>query len=434
MMPRTVLLFLLLAACAPLATPRAHAQQGGEPDVTGVVQGEGFTRIRLAVPGAEAAANAASAAREITDALRADLDFSGYFEIVDPALYPLAATSTEKTAREKWLSVGAAALCVNRVSLSGDRIELRAQLHDTQHGALLFDRRYGGAADLARRLAHQLADDIVKHFTGRPGVALTRISFTSRFGKGKEIYLMDYDGQRVRRLTTTNTINITPAWSPDGERLAFVSWRDGKPGIYFLDSNGKLARVPTNAAQLNSSPDWSPDGRRIVYTSIADGNAEIFLLDLAAGTNRRLTRSPAIDTSPAWSPNGREIAFTSDRGGSPQIYTRDVDGGNVRRVSLEGTYNDSAAWSPRGDKLLYASRLEGKFQIVVLDIATQSLRQITRAGNNENPRWSPDGRHIVFASDRAGSYDIYTMRADGTGARRLTQAGDAWTPDWSRRP
>ena len=430
-MRRTVPLACLVVLA--LASPAA-AQSGGGTDVTGVVQGEGFTRVRMAVPSAEAGAGAAGHAREITDTLRSDLEFAGYFDVIDPSLYPLAATSMEKTVLQKWLSIGAAALSLNRVSLAGDRLELRAQLHDTQHGALLFDRRYGGSADLARRLAHQLAADIVKHFTGRPGVALTRISFTSRFGKGKEIYLMDYDGQRVRRLTTTNTINITPAWSPDGNRLAFVSWRDGRPGVYFLDSEGKLTRVPTNAAELNSSPDWSPDGRKIVYTTIAEGNAEIFVLDLASGSNVRLTRSQAIDTSPAWSPNGREIAFTSDRSGSPQIYIMDVDGGNVRRVSAEGNYNDSAAWSPRGDKLAYASRLDGHFQIVILDIASQRIQQITRDGNNENPRWAPDGRHIVFASDRAGSYDIYTMNADGTDPRRLTKAGDAWTPDWSRRP
>lgn len=435
-MPRTttmVFTFLTLAGLAASGMT-TRAQTAGGSEVTGVVQGEGFTRIRIAVPAAEAGPGAGDFAREVTDTLRADLDFSGYFDLLDPALHPLAATSAEDTFLQKWLSLGAAALTVNRVTLAGDRIELRAQLHDTQHGTLLFDRRFGGNKDLARRVAHQLADDIVKHFTGRPGIALTRISFSSRHGKGKEIYLMDYDGQRVRRLTTTSTINITPAWSVDGQRLAFVSWRDGRPGIYFLDTEGKLARVPTNPSELNSSPDWSPDGRKIVYTSVADGNAEIFILDLTTGANRRLTRSNAIETSPAWAPNGREIAFTSDRSGSPQIFIMDVDGGNVRRVTFEGNYNESAAWSPRGDKLAYASRIEGKFQIVIFDIATQRLQQITREGNNENPRWSPDGRHIVVASDRAGSYDIWALRADGSDSRRLTRAGEAWTPDWSPRP
>ena len=202
------------------------------------MKGEGFTRIRIAVPDVEADPGAEGAAREITAVLRDDLAFSGYFDVVDPATYALVATSKEKTAAAKWLSIGAAAVVSNRVKVSAGRIDLRARLEDTQQGAKLFETRYGGTSELARRVAHQVADDIVKHFTGRPGIALTRIAFISKHGAGKEIYLMDYDGARVRRITTTGTINLAPTWSPTSDRLAFISWRGGGPSVYVLDTEG----------------------------------------------------------------------------------------------------------------------------------------------------------------------------------------------------
>jgi TolB protein len=429
-MVRTLSLSLAIA----LAGSSLPAQQPApaDPGVTGVVKGEGFTRIRIAVPDVEAEPGAEAVAREITAVLRDDLAFSGYFDVVDPATYAMVATSKEKTVAARWLSIGAAALVSQRAKLAAGRIDLRARLEDTQQGAKLFETRYGGTVELARRVAHQVADDIVKHFTGRPGVALTRIAFTSKHGAGKEIYLMDYDGARVRRITTTGTINLAPAWSPSSDRLAFISWRGGAPSVYVLDTEGTLTRIPVLTSELNSSPDWSPDGRKLVYTSLADGNAELFVLDLTTGKNTRLTRSPGIDTSPAWSPNGREIAFTSDRSGTPQIYLVDADGLNLRRVTTDGNYSDSAAWSPRGDKLAYVTRVDRRFQIQLMDVASGAVAAITSQGNNENPRFSPDGRHLVFASDRAGSYDIYTMATDGSGVRRLTRGGDAFTPDWSR--
>lgn len=420
---------LLLA----VAFPSLHTAQAPRT-LKGVVEGEGFARIKIALPEPEADAGSKDAAAELIQTVRDDLTFSGFFDVVDPALYRLVpAASAGSVPHDDWLGIGADAVTQARLTLRGDRIDLEARLHDNPSRTLLFARRYGGTKDLLRRVAHLLADDLVRHYTGRPGVALTRIAFVSKHGAGKEIYLMDYDGQRIRRLTTTGTINLSPVWSPDGNRLAFLSWRSRQPTIHIMDSDGKLVSVPTLGGELNAAPDWSPDGKKLVYSSDTDGNSEIYQVELATMKRTRLTRHGAIDTSPAFSPNGREIAFTSDRSGSPQIYVMDVDGLNVRRVSSEGSYNESAAWSPRGDRLAYSSRLDGRFDIVVLDLAGGSLTRLTRGeGNNENPRWSPDGRHIVFSSSRAGSYDIHVMAADGSNVRRLTRGGDSITPDWSR--
>ncbi len=418
---------LVLAAAAP-----GHAQDTRKT-IGGLVEATGFEPVDIAVADADADAGSHDAAAEIVDTVRWDLQFSGYFDVVDPKLYALVPPSaTDEPALESWQSIGANALVKAKVVARGGRVDVDVRLYDTPSKKLVLHRRYGGGPDLLRRLAHQISDDITRQLTGRQGISLTWIAFVSKHGEGKEIYLMDYDGRRVRRLTTTGTINLTPAWSPDGRRLAFVSWRGKQPNVYILESDGRLTTVNVLNAELNAAPDWSPDGRRMVYSSSAAGNSDLYVLDLESGRNTRLTATPAIETAPAYSPTGREIAFTSDRSGTPQIYIMDAEGLNVRRVTYEGSYNDSAAWSPRGDKLAYVSRVDGRFDVFVLDIATNTTRRLTFGeGSNENPRWSPDGRHLVFASSRAGTYDIYTMLADGSDVRRLTQGGDCFTPDWS---
>ncbi len=425
---RSVLALLL---AAPLL---ALVAQEPPREITGIVEGEGFARIKIALPDPEAPAENVSSAAELMRTVREDLTFSGFFDVVDPLLYGKVPTPPRGTVvHDDWLGIGADAVVLCRFALKGDRLDLEARLHDNPSKSQTFARRYGGGKDLLRRIAHQLADDLVQHYTGRPGVAMSRIAFVSKHEKGKEIYVMDYDGQRIRRLTTTGTINLFPVWSPDADRLAFVSWRGRQPGIHIMDSDGRLTSVPALRGELNSTPDWSPDGKRLVFSSDMDRNSEIYLLTLATGESTRLTRHPGIDTSPDFSPNGRQIVFTSDRSGSPQIYVMDAEGLNVRRVSPEGSYNDSATWSPRGDRIAYASRIERRFQIIVLDLASGTLRQLTRGDwNSEDPRWSPDGRHIVFSSNREGSYDIYAMAADGSEMRRLTRGGDSFTPDWSR--
>lgn len=426
---RPFVLAFLVAAAAGL--PVASQEP---PPIEGVIKGEGFTPIALAVPDPETTAETRDAAREILETLTDDLRFTGFFALVDPARHGLVPPPPkgQPLAFEGWMSVGANVVATLKVAPRGGRLSLEGRLFDLPSQTMVLGQLYVEDRDLVRRLGHRFADDIVQHFTGRPGVALSRIVFTSKHGKGKEIYLADYDGARVRRLTTTGSLNLSPVWSPDGERLAFVSWRGGSPAIWILDSDGNLAAAPAAGSELSSAPAWSPDGRKLAYAAAIDGNVEIFVLDLASRRNVRLTDRPSIETSPAFSPNGREIAFTSDRSGSPQVYIMDAEGLNVRRVSPEGNYNDSAAWSPQGDRLLYVSRIEGRFQIMLMDVGTGRVTQLTHGeGSNEDPNWSPDGRHIVFASNRAGTFDIYTMSQDGTSVRKLTTGGDCFTPDWS---
>ncbi len=380
-------------------------------------------------------------ARTIHDVVRDDLDFSGYFQIVPEEYLKLIKDTDERRVNFKeWLGIGAESLLLGRVDLDPNSVVFEGRLYNTADQKMKVGKIYRGERDLERVMAHRLSNEIVKQITDQPGLALTKIAFVSQVGRGKEIYVMDYDGARVKRITGNGSINLSPAWSPDGVRIAFLSYKTGSPMLMIMNSTGEIADAFPQGGELNSAPSWSPDGRLLAFSSSRDGNAEIYTLRLADKALTRLTNNDAIDTSPAWSPDGRQIAFTSDRSGAPQIYVMDADGGNVRRLSFEVSYCDSASWSPLGDKIVFTGRVPGGFDLYIKEmskqtpgeIATGPIGRLTENSNiNEWPRWSPDGRHIVFASNRTGNFDIYTMDADGSNVRRLTHGGNSFSPAWS---
>lgn len=462
--PRAIPAFALAIAGALititiLGPPRTAAQPS---EIHGRITGEGVSQIRIAIRQifAPASGPLPALAAEIQQTLADDLSYSGYFALLDPVSFSsLKAPGTDGVQMGPWRATGAEAVLVTNVEPQGAEIALEGRLFDTASSERVFGKRYAGGRELARRIAHRLASDLTEHFTGQPGVSLTRIAFVSKHGDGKELYVMDYDGQRVRRMTTTGTINLSPAWSPDGTRLAFLSFRQKYPAIFILEADGRITRLPSGRrdggtgnggngsaevgeaaerkageGKLFSAPDWSPDGKQIAYSSTKDGNCEIYVIDLASRRDRRLTTNEAIDSSPSWNPKtGTEIAFTSDRSGTPQVYIMDSDGANARRLTYEGAWNDSPAWSPKGDRIAYVSRIEGKFVLMMLDLGShKSTRLLGGPFNCADPRWSPDGRHLSFASDREGRYDIYTSDADGSNVRHLTRGEPSFTPDWSR--
>ncbi len=429
---RSVVLALVLAFCA--FTPAAPQKN----EITLGVSDVGSRRISLAVPDfrAESSTETSRAAQEMTQTLRNDLAFSGFFSLIPDKYYDYVSSNSQKGVLYKdWLGIGAESLVLGKVASDAENLVVEGRLYDNRQEQLVMGKRYRAEPEMGRSIAHRFGNEIVRQFMGKPGIFLSRITFVSQVKKGKEIFVMDYDGARIKKLTGNGSLNLNPAWSPDGKEIAFLSYRSGKPELVILSSKGELRRAFPQSGELNLAPDWSPDGRRIAFTGSRDGNAEIFLLNVASGSLTRITNNPALDTSPSWSPTGRELAFVSDRSGSPQVYLMDAEGANVRRLTFEGSWNDLPAWSPnpKGDKIAYCSRMEGHFDILVRDLATQKTAQLTRnSGNNEDPRWSPDGRHLVFSSDRAGNYDIYEMDMDGGNQRRITQGGNNFNPDWSQ--
>jgi TolB protein len=425
---------LLVALSLTLFLPRPAASQKNE--VTLGISDSGARKVSLALPPfrAESSPEMEKAARILSETLWDDLNFSGFFNLVNRSYYSYVTGYSEKRVQHKdWLGIGAESLVLGKVASEAGKLVVDGRLYDNRQEQLVMGKRFRGEADMARSIAHRLGDEIVRQFTGQPGIFHSRITFVSQVGKGKEIFVMDYDGDRIKKLTGNGSLNLNPAWSPDASQIAFLSYRSGRPELVILSAKGELRKAFPQRGELNLAPDWSPDGTRIAFSGSRDGNAEIFLLNVSSGGLVRLTSNPALDTSPSWSPTGREIAFVSDRSGSPQIYLMDAEGTNVRRLTHEGNWNDLPAWSPRGDRIAYCSRLEGHFDIFVRDLATQKNSRLTSgAGNNEDPRWAPDGRHLVFSSDRAGNYDIYEMGLDGENVRRITRGGNSFNPDWSR--
>ncbi|HLF56716.1 MAG TPA: Tol-Pal system beta propeller repeat protein TolB [Thermoanaerobaculia bacterium] len=390
-----------------------------------------------AIPGTSALPNtAANAARELEQTLRRDLERSGIFELLGPEqLGVLTLTGDLERDADQYRSLGAAMLLAAEVELEGDRLVLEGRLVDLASRQTIVGKRYRGTFDLARRIAHTFADEIVLFLTSKRGIAMTAIALYSDRDGHKEIYMMDYDGYDQRKVTAHQSISMSPSWSGQGNTIAYVSYFGGKgPALYLADiATGKKSPLVTEGT-FNASPSFSPDGRRVAFARALGANIEIFVCDRDGSGVRRLTNSGGIDMNPAWSPSGQEIAFTSSRSGSPQLYVMDAEGSNLRRVTFEGEYNDGASWSPDGTRLAYATRVDrSRFDIAVLDLVSLAAKRLTAgSGSNEAPSFSPDGRRIAFTSSRAGGTQIFAMSvADGSDVEQLTREGSNWAPDWS---
>lgn len=301
----------------------------------------------------------------------------------------------------------------------------------------LLAKRYTVDVVSISRPVHHLADAIVAQVTGEPGIAQTRIIFSRREGDANELYLLDYDGENLRRITRNGSLNLAPRWSPDGRRVCYTSYYEGKQRLLILDGSTGQS---TNIAQfsgLNVGAAWSPDGRELAVTLSQDGNPEIYRIRPDGSVSQRLTFSPAIECSPYFGPNGRQIVYTSDRTGVPQIYVMDREGATRRRLTYEGRYNDSASWSPDGERIAYVSRREGRFTIYTIRPDGSDLVQVTfrEDGNCEDPAWAPDSRHLVMSSDRSGQRKLWIHDVETGVARPLTTGdGEDSSPHWSAPP
>lgn len=438
-------LMLLAAIGFALLPPQPRAQDWFR---TGT--GLGVKKVRLALPDFAAAQSSSGLAALFNQVLWNDLDYSGIIEMVSKSFYPLPASWPSMPSQLQpaaWTAapVSAQMILYGSLSAAGNQLEVRAWLNDLTNPAaapMLAKIYRGGVSEAdARRLAHQLADDVVALLSGGvPGIAQTHIAFTSTRSGHPELWVMDYDGANQRQLTHLGTAALTPRWSPDGTLLAFTCFApyrgvlSAQICLYSTVAN-RLLRFPALPG-TNSSPAWSPDGRQLAFMGTALGGTQIFVSDASGGHRRQITYVPhSVNTSPMWNPKtGQQIVFVSDRGGSPQLYLMNADGSNVTKIDLPDMgYVIDPAWSPNGQLLAFSWRRPGgNYDLYVMDLASRQLLELTRdAGRNERPSWAPDGRHLVFESTRSGSRQIWTMLADGSGARQLTTQGENFSPNWS---
>jgi TolB protein len=415
------LLRLLLLVAGLIAGP-AVAQM--RIDVSGV----GATQLPIAIAGF---VNDARAPQDIAGVVRGDLARSGAFRVIDPG-QPVSDTAPVDFAGIR--ARGAETFVAGSVvRLADGRYDIRYRLYDAIRQTPVAGESLLAAESDLRLAGHRIADAIFEKLTGEKGVFSTRIAFVSKQGSRYRLNVADWDGENVQSPLVSPEPIISPSWSPDGGRLAYVSFEQKKPVVYVHTlATGQRVAV-ANFKGSNSAPAWSPDGRTLAVALTLNGLSQIYLLNAADGANaRRLTTSNAIDTEPVFSPDGRTLFFTSDRGGSPQIYRMPVGGGEASRVTFGSSYNVSPRISPDGRNLAFLTRRDGRFFVGLKDLGGGGTETVlTDGGQEESPSFSPNGRWIMYATQQGGRDSLMATSVDGRVKQRLSASlGDIREPSW----
>ncbi|XKE47434.1 Tol-Pal system beta propeller repeat protein TolB [Halomonas organivorans] len=365
-----------------------------------------------------------------------DLERSGYFAPLERrAMFAQPASGDEVTFGD-WQALDTRYLVVGRVSREGEGIGIRYELLDVSGESRMLGERITAGQDQLRAAAHRISDQVFEAITDIRGAFSTRIAYVTSQGVGEstayQLYVADADGRNSQQVLSSDQPIMSPAWSPDGNKLAYVSFETGRPAIYVQEvASGRRARV-TSFEGLNSAPAWSPDGRRLAMALSRDGQPEIYVMDLASRNLERITDAPSIETEPAWSPDGDSLIYTSDRSGGPQIYRHDLRSGEVQRLTFTGDYNARARFAPDGESLFLIHRGGNGYRVARQDLDNGRLVELGDAGQAESPSVAPNGTMVIFATQQGGTGVLGAVSADGRASFRLPAAqGDVREPAWS---
>ena len=378
---------------------------------------------------------------DVSALIGADLYRSGRFNPIDSDKMLQHPTGGIDVDFDDWSVLGVEGVVVGSIEQTGDNAYfVKFELFDVYQRKQLVGYRMPASRGTMRRVAHRAADMIYEKLTGIPGVFGTKVTYVTAKGTGKDrvftLIVSDVDGENENVIMESSDPIMSPAWSPDSRRLAYVSFEGNRSSIYVQTlRTGNRIKVSSRAG-INGSPAFSPDGRKLVMTlGGANGNLDINVLDLATRKVSRLTTNAAIDTEGTWSPDGKMIYFTSDRSGGPQIYRMNSSGGTPERVTFEGSYNARPRLSPNGERLALVHLDRGNYRIAVLELKKRELLVLSAGSQDESPSFAPNSDSLIYATRQGRNGVLETVSADGLIRQRLASAqGDVREPVWSPFP
>jgi len=384
------------------------------------------------------------APEDIAAIVRADLARSGIFSPLGLNQLPARPKLGESVNFSRWKNTQAEQLVIGSIADVGQgRYEVKFKMFDIFSGQEILGYRYNVTHKNLRRAAHQISDKIYEKLTHTRGAFDTLIAYVvvnNNVDAKKRVYTLavaDSDGYDEQIILKSRKPIMSPAWSPNGKRLAYVSFEKDRSVVYVQELKSGKRKLLAQFKGINSAPRWSPDGQRLAMTLSKDGNSEIYVMYIASGVLQRITNHYSIDTEPAWAPDGRSLIFTSDRSGKPQIYQIPVNqqgrAGNPKRLTYEGNYNSRASFSPDGKFLVLITREQGKFRVANLELATRYLQVLTRSKLDESPSFAPNGKMVLYATELRGRGILEAIAVDGSNSpqRLRVLSGDVREPAWS---